>query len=189
MQFDKPAQVVWETNFTGTGQVDKTLIKVFDSNIAPVNIVNTYTDEGVYGYITPNYDSLQVVSYSIIDNNFNSNLRTFNFSFSAYNGPIFSDTMMIAVNYLSNNTSNEMVLELNYNNDIISPPFYFDPFTTSTPAPTKNYTIPAGAQNFPIPMWVNPNETNSSVTFSFRLSMGAPTITVNNNRAIFNSSV
>jgi hypothetical protein len=167
MLYDKPAHVVWVANLTATGYVNSNFIKVVDSAQPVSNVVNKYTDYGYQSISTSNYFLNTNILYSITDNNFNSNLSNFSWSFSGYKGPIYSSTAMIAVNYFNNNTANVIEIVINYNNQTLSPPFYIDPFDNSVnPTDSKTFFIPAGAKNYPIPLWVKPGENNNNVTFT-----------------------
>jgi len=168
MLFDKPAQVVWVASLTATGYVNSNFVKVVDDEQQPSNIINRYTDEGYLNSSTSNYFTNSTSKlYTITDNNFNSNLSNFNWSFSGYKGPIYSNTAMIAVNYFNNNSANSIDVTINSNNQTLSPPFYLDPYSsTYNSTDSKTFSIPAGAQNFPIPLWVRPSQSNSSVTFN-----------------------
>ena len=179
MIYDKPAQLVWVANLTATGYVNSNFIKIVDDEAPISNVVNKYTDAGYLNPSTNNYFTNTNILYTITDNNFNSNLSNFVWSFSGYKGPIYSSTAMVAVNYFNNNTANDIEITLNNNNQTISPPFYFDPYDPyASPTGSKSIIVPAGAQNFPIPLWVKPSEGNSSVTFTCLLYTN-PSITIN----------
>lgn len=179
MIYDKPAQVVWVASLTASGYVNSNFLKVIDNSNPASNIVNKYTDLG-YNAVTPsNYYLNTNILYSITDNNFNTNLKDFAWNFVGYKGPIYSSTAMVAVNYFNNYTANEIEITLNNNNQTISPPFYFDPYDPyASPTGSKTIIVPAGAQNFPIPLWVKPSEGNNTVTFTCLLYTN-PTLTIN----------
>jgi hypothetical protein len=179
MLYDKPAHVVWVANLTATGYVNSNFIKVVDSTQPVSNVVNKYTDYGYQSISTSNYFLNTNILYTITDNNFNSNLSNFSWSFSGYKGPIYSSTAMIAVNYFNNNTANEIKIVINYNNQSLSPPFFIDPFDNSIASTdSKLFVVPPGAQNYPIPLWVKPKESNSNVTFNCLLCTN-PSIIIN----------
>ena len=176
MIFDKPAQVVWVASLTATGYVNSNFIKVIDNEQSSANVINRYTDTGYLNSSTSNYyTNTTSVLYSITDNNFNSNLSNFVWSFSGYKGPIYSTTAMLAVNYFNNYTANSIDVIINSNNQTLSPPFYLDPYSaTYNPTDSKTFSIPAGAQNFPIPLWVRPSQNNSSVSFNCTINTSPP---------------
>lgn len=177
MVYDKPAYVVWVANLSATGYVNSNFLKVVDSEQQVTNVVNKYTDLGFQNITTPNYFLNTNLLYTITDNNFNSNLSNFVWSFSGYKGPIYSSTAMVAVNYFNNNTANSIDITLNYNSQTLSPPFYLDPYNPAAgPTDQKTFTVPAGAQNFPIPLWVKPINANNTVTFTCLLQSNTSSI-------------
>jgi len=140
MEYDKPAKIVWVAKLSATGLYDTPFLKIVDPTTAPQNIVNEYTDLGLENYTINNYFVNTNLLFSITDNELNTNRKTFNWTFSAYKGPSQAASAMIAVNYFNNYTANDMGLVINYNNQYLSPPFYFDPYETS-PNPTASKTF------------------------------------------------
>lgn len=178
MIYDKPAQLIWVANLTATGYVNSNFLKIVDG-IPSNNVINQYIDCGYLNISTNNYFTNSNILYTITDNNFNSNRSTFLWSFSGYKGPIYSSTAMIAVNYFNNNTANNIEIIINYNNQTLSPPFFIDPYNPLVnPNDSKSFVVPAGAQNYPIPLWVKPIENNSNITFTCLLCTN-PTLIIN----------
>ena len=183
MNFDKPAQIIWVANLSATGYVNSNFIKIIDDATPVNNIINNYIDEGFQGLTLSNYFTNTNILYTITDNNFNIDLSNFSWSFSGYKGPVYSSTAMLAVNYFNNNTANNIEIVINYNNQTISPPFYLDPYDPLIgTSDSKSFVIPAGAKNFPIPLWVKPSQSNNTVTFTCLLCTN-PSIIINGTAA------
>ena len=186
MNYDKPAQLVWVANLTATGYVNSNFLQVIDTENSQPNVVNLYTDKGLLSSSTGDYFIDSNFLFSITDNNLNQNLTEFVWNFINYKGSIYPDTGMLAVNYFNNYTDYELAVIVNYNNQTISPPFYFDPFENSpNPTASKTFLIPANSKNFPIPLWVKPYDSDGNVTFTCLLS-STSTLTVNGS-AIYTS--
>ena len=180
MSYDKPAQVVWVANLTAAGYVNSNFIKVVGAELSN-NIVNTFSDLGYLSSNPTDYFVNTNLLYSITDNSGISNLSSFNWTFSSYAGYPQSDIAVLAVNYFNNNTANSMSLVINYNNQTISPPFYFDPYASSpSPTASKTFVIPAGAQNYPIPLWAKVNEYSATTTFTCLLCTNPSIIIADN---------
>ena len=187
MEYDKPAKIVWVAKLSATGLYESPFLKIVDPSSTSNNVVNEYTDLGVENYTINDYFVNTNLLFSITDNNFNSNRSTFDWAFSAYRGFTESSSAMVAVNYFNNYTANVMELVVNYNNQILSPPFYFDPYETSpVPTASKSFFIPAGAQNFPIPLWVRVNDASAISTFTCLVCTN-PSVILTNNTARWNS--
>jgi hypothetical protein len=183
MTYDKPAQVVWVANLTATGYVNSTFLKIVDNTSPIINIVDKYTDTGYLNSSLSNYFLNTKILYTITDNNFNENLSSFVWNFSGYKGPVYSSTAMLAVNYFNNNTANNIEIIINYNTQTISPPFYIDPYDPSIgPSDSKSFIVPAGAKNFPIPLWVKPSYSNNTKTFTCLLC-ATPSVIINGTAA------
>ena len=183
MSYDKPAQIVWVANLSATGFVNGAFVKIIDGTTPTSNIVNKYVDLGYQSLITSNYFTNINILYTITDNNFNTNLSNFSWSFSGYKGPVYSSTAMLSVNYFNNNTANKIEIVINYNNQTISPPFYLDPYEPSIgSSDSKSFIVPAGAQNFPIPLWVKPSQNNNTSTFTCLLCTN-PSVIINGTAA------
>ncbi len=180
MNFDKPPQAIWVAQLTATGLASEKFIKIIDTPVNSNSIINLYEDEGKLNYDVQNYFESSEINYSIINNALDTNQTTFNWYFSSYKAPVYNDVAIVAVNYFNNYTTKEIEVLINSNADTIYPPFYLE---LDAPSPAgnvqKTYIVPAGSINFPLPVYINPNATGTTVTLSCELSLN-PTKVLSN---------
>lgn len=191
MTYDVPAQVTWVATLTTASVRSYDLVKVIDLDIIPVNVTSDF-EQPSESYNVSLADTIYKSKnpfYSITNSSLQSNQQTFSWRFSAYEGPLLSGTVMLAVNYINNNTAFDLSLSANSNSTNLSAAFSFEPYPLSGTSTTmKIFTIPAGIQNYPIALWVYPNENSSTKTFDCKLEIKndvSTVITITGNEAIW----
>jgi len=186
--FDSPARVVWEGLVTVTGirEYDSINIVTNEENAANVfstfeDVTGTYYDESTGGVIDNS------IRYSITDTENDRFRSTFNFSFSAFRGPILSRTVMIGANYINNDTGYDLQLTMNSSNVNLAPTFNFYPsFPSGSSSDSNIIIVPAGARNYPVVLWCKAYTGHNEIEFDFDLNivgLSSTSISVSGNYA------
>lgn len=189
--YDIPSMVKWQAVFDIEGVRSEDSINIVVPEIRTANIFEQIEDvQGTYNQTLTGSTIDSSVRYVITDSESVDNRSNFNFSFSAYRGPILTNTVLLGTNYINNNTAYDLELVMNSTNVNIGPAFNFSStFPAGTYSDSNTITIPAGARNYPVVLWCNVNATDQVSTFDCSLQIkGLPSslISFANNIARWN---